>query len=70
MPRDQRIAYIIHLYLCLLVQFFLKSFFDSICFLSLIAYQRSWGFKFALVWFYGKTTMVGYLMFNPLYTYL
>ena len=27
-------------------------------------------FRFGLVWFYGISTIVGYLMPNPLYTYI
>ena len=31
---------------------------------------KGWGKWFGLVWFYGILTIVGYLMLNPLYTYI
>ena len=33
--------------------------------------HMQWGFGgFGLVWFYGISTIVGYLMPNPVYTYI
>ena len=54
---------------CLLIYNFYCQFKDLISFLYLMAYQLSFGF--VLVWFDGISTIVGYLMPNPLlYIYI